>query len=95
MGIGQLQPIYQIYVTWTSIYRIKEVLKASTTFLVVKDAMFDVILGEMVLLGKNSAKNPEFFFLTINPLGRVCLQIYSLYMYDSLGSKFCSDFHYR
>ena len=31
MGIGQLQPIYQIYVTWTSIYRIKEVLKASTT----------------------------------------------------------------
>jgi len=33
--------------------------------------MFDVILGEMVLFGeKILLKIPEFFFLTINPVGK-------------------------
>lgn len=72
MGIGQLQPIYQIYVTWTFNLPDKRSSKSfDDRFLVVKDAMFDVILGEMVLFGKKILlKNPEFFFLTINPVGK-------------------------
>ena len=72
MGIGQLQPIYQIYVTWTFNLPDKRSSKSfDDHFLVVKGAMFDVILGEMVLFGKQILlKNPEFFFLTINPIGK-------------------------
>lgn len=72
MGTGQLQPTYQIYVTWTFNLPDKRSSKSfDDRFLVIKDAMFDVILGEMVLFGKEILlKNPEFFFLTINPVGK-------------------------
>lgn len=72
MGIGHLRPIYQIYVTWTFNLPDKRISKSfDDSFLVIKDATFDVILGEMVLFGKNILlKNPEFFFLTINPVGK-------------------------
>lgn len=72
MGIGQIRPTSQIYVTWTFNLLDKRSSKSfDDRFLVVKGAMFDVILGEMVLFGKKILlKNPEFFFLTINPVGK-------------------------
>lgn len=72
MGTGQLRPAYQIYATWTFNLPDKRSSKSfDDRFLVVKDATFDVVLGEMVVLGKEILlKNPEFFLLTINPVGK-------------------------